>query len=145
MTPYDAKSQADLVAYEDHWESPELAIEDLLVSQVPVAVLRRFLDDAVKRDDFPVHQPTYDVTNTDAELPAIASKVLKARKGDAWGYAALLIEQCQDRRELPPFLVDALDRINELVAPPVLPEEMTQAAGDAEGMEGDPVDDPEMS
>lgn len=145
MTPYDAEAQADLGAYEEHWESPELAIEDLMVSQVPIAVLRRFLDDAVKRNDFPVHQATYDATKTEAELPAIASKVLKARKGDAWGYAALLIDQCQGRSELPRFLVDALDRINELVASPVLPEEMTQADGEEEDTDGDPVNDPEMS
>lgn len=145
MTPYGAQAQDDLAAYEEHWESPEFAIEDLMVSQVPVAVLRRFLDEAVKRDDFPAHRATYDATKTEAELPAIACKVLKARKGDAWGYAALLIDQCQDRSELPSFLVDALDRINELVAPPVLPEEMTQADGEEEDTDGDPVNDPEMS
>lgn len=144
-TPYDAKAQTDLVAYEEHWESPEFSIEDLLVGQMPVGVLRRFLDHAVKRDDFPVHQAAYDATSTQAELPTIAGKVLKARKGDAWGYAALLIEQCKDRSELPAFLVDALDRINKLVALPVLPEEMTQVDGDEEDMDGNSINDPETS
>ena len=52
-TPYGAEAQADLASYEETWESPELSIEDLLVSQVPVTVLRRFLDDVVQRDRLP--------------------------------------------------------------------------------------------
>jgi putative ATP-dependent endonuclease of OLD family len=131
-TPYDAEAQADLASYEENWESPELSIEDLLVSQVPITVLRRFLDDVVQRDDFPIHQATYDASKTEAELPAIARKVLKARKGDAWGYSAMLVEHCQGRGELPAFIVDALDRINELIAPPVLPEEAEHSDGAAE-------------
>ena len=42
-------------------------------------------------------------------------KVLKARKGDSYGfgYAGILIEQCQDEEELPPFVRDALLSIDE--------------------------------
>ncbi|MGL5825501.1 MAG: ATP-dependent nuclease [Nocardioides sp.] len=144
-TPYDAEAADNLIAYEERWESPERSIEDLLVNQVPVAVLRRFLDDVVERGDFPVHQATYDATKTEADLPTIANKVLKARKGDAWGYAAMLIEHCQNRSELPAFLVDALDRINELIAPPVLPEEAARVKGDNEDAHDEPAEDPEPS
>ena len=142
--PYDAEALADLLAYEEHWESPELSIEDLLVNQVQVAVLRRFLDKMVEREDFPVHQTTYDATKADSELPTIARKVLKARKGDAWGYAAMLIDQCQNRTELPAFLVDILNRINELIAPSVLLEEAAQGEGNEEGT-GSTEDLPEPS
>lgn len=143
--PYGDEPRADLVAYEEHWESPQLGIEDLLAGQIPVAVLRRFLDDAVQRDDFPVHQADYDSTKSDAELPTITSEVLKARKGDAWGYAALLVEQCQGRSELPTFLVEVLDRINEVLAPAVLQEPATEGGGNEEQMEEDTIDDPEQS
>lgn len=140
-TPYNAEAQADLASYEENWESPELSIEDLLVSQVPITVLRRFLDDVVQRSDFPIHQTTYDASKSEAELPAIASKVLKARKGDAWGYSAMLVEHCQDHSELPTFIVDALDRINELIAPPVLPEEAKHSDGATEEDSADDAGD----
>ncbi|CCH74669.1 ATP-dependent endonuclease family protein [Nostocoides australiense Ben110] len=144
-TPFGAEAQADLMAYEEHWESPANSIEDLLVTQVPVAVLRRFLDNVVERGDFPAHQASYDATKPEAELPTIAGKVLKARKGDAWGYAAMLVEHCQDRSELPAFLVDAFDRINELVAPPMIPEEAARVEGHEEGAQGDAAADPQPS
>lgn len=141
-TPYNSESQANLASYEDNWESPELSIEDLLVSQVPGTVLRRFLDDVIERSDFPVHQAAYDASKPESELPSIASKVLKARKGDAWGYAATLVEHCRNRSELPAFIVDALDRINELIAPPHLPD----AAGHSGGLaDGDSGPDPEVA
>ena len=46
-------------------------------------------------------------------------KVLKARKGDSYGfgYAGILIEQCQDEEELPPFIRDALLFIDEYLKP----------------------------
>lgn len=114
-TAFTGDDLISLTAFEENWESTEEGIENILVSQVPVEVLRRFLDEVVTRDDYPIQASGYDETKRDEELPDIARKVLKARKGDAWGYAATLIEQCQDRSELPAFIVNALDRINQLI------------------------------
>lgn len=115
--PYTGDNGTALTSFEEFWESTVKGVEDLIVAQVPTAVLRRFLDSAVQLSDFPVHQATYDATVGDADLAGIALKVLKARKGDAYGYAALLIEHCQGRDELPEFLVIALERINEVLMP----------------------------
>lgn len=129
--PYSGDNATALKSFEEFWESPVEGIEELIVSQVPTAVLRRFMDEAVQLPDFPTHQAKYDSSTTDAQLPEIALKTLKARKGDAYGYAALLIEGCQSRDDLPEFLVAALERINEVLSP-------ATTAADAYGR---PVDD----
>lgn len=129
--PYSGDNATALKSFEEFWESPVEGIEELIVSQVPTAVLRRFMDEAVQLPDFPTHQAKYDSSTTDAQLPEIALKTLKARKGDAYGYAALLIEGCQSRDDLPEFLVAALERINEVLSP-------ATTAADAHGR---PVDD----
>ena len=129
--PYSGDNATALKSFEEFWESPVEGIEELIVSQVPTAVLRRFMDEAVQLPDFPTHQAKYDSSTTDAQLPEIALKTLKARKGYAYGYAALLIEGCQSRDDLPEFLVAALERINEVLSP-------ATTAADAHGR---PVDD----
>lgn len=129
--PYSGDNATALKSFEEFWESPVEGIEELIVSQVPTAVLRRFMDEAVQLPDFPTHQAKYDSSTTDAQLPEIALKTLKARKGDAYGYAALLIEGCQSRDDLPEFLVAALERINEVLSP-------ATTAADAHGR---PVED----
>lgn len=129
--PYIGDNATALKSFEEFWESPVEGIEELIVSQVPTAVLRRFMDEAVQLPDFPTHQAKYDSSTTDAQLPEIALKTLKARKGDAYGYAALLIEDCQSRDDLPEFLVAALERINGVLSP-------ATTAADAHGQ---PVDD----
>ena len=129
--PYSGVNATALKSFEEFWESPVEGIEELIVSQVPTAVLRRFMDEAVQLPDFPTHQAKYDSSTTDAQLPEIALKTLKARKGDAYGYAALLIEGCQSRDDLPEFLVAALERIDEVLSP-------ATTAADAHGR---PVDD----
>ena len=44
-------------------------------------------------------------------------KVLKARKGDAWGYAAMLIEQCESEAEIPEFLREIVAHVDAALAP----------------------------
>jgi putative ATP-dependent endonuclease of OLD family len=117
-TPYSGDNATALASFEEFWESTVKGVEDLIVAQVPTSVLRRFLDVAVGLPDFPSDQATYDSTVQDGDLAKVALKVLRARKGDAYGYAALLIEQCQSRDELPEFLVTALERVNEVLLSP---------------------------
>lgn len=126
--PYSGDNASVLASFEEFWESTVKGVEDLIVAQVPAAVLRRFLDTAVQLADFPVHQAAYDASVLDEDLAEVALKVLKARKGDAYGYAALLIEQCRSRDELPQFLVAALERINQVLLPPSAAEGGAEAS-----------------
>lgn len=135
--PYSGDNATALQSFEEFWESPVEGIEELIVSQVPTAVLRRFMDEAVQLPDFPTHQAKYDSSTTDAQLPEIALKTLKARKGDAYGYAALLIEGCQSRDDLPEFLVAALERINEVLSPATTAADAHEQPVDDEAADGD--------
>lgn len=134
---YSGDNATALKSFEEFWESPVEGIEELIVSQVPTAVLRRFMDEAVQLPDFPTHQAKYDSSTTDAQLPEIALKTLKARKGDAYGYAALLIEGCQSRDDLPEFLVAALERINEVLSPATTAADAHEQPVDDEAADGD--------
>ncbi len=135
--PYSGDNATALKSFEEFWESPVEGIEELIVSQVPTAVLRRFMDEAVQLPDFPTHQAKYDSSTTDAQLPEIALKTLKARKGDAYGYAALLIEGCQSRDDLPELLVAALERINEVLSPATTAADADGRPFDDEAADGD--------
>lgn len=131
-SPYSWDNATAIRSFEEFWESPVNGIEKLLVTQVAPAVLRRFLDSAVQLSDFPTDRVRYDSTVDDADLADMSIEVLKLRKGDAYGYAALLIEQCKNRDELPEFIVNALERINEVLLtspiPAISPDLPSEAA-----------------
>ncbi len=135
--PYSGDNATALKSFEEFWKSPVEGIEELIVSQVPTAVLRRFMDEAVQLPDFPTHQAKYDSSTTDAQLPEIALRTLKARKGEAYGYAALLIEGCRSRDDLPEFLVAALERINEVLSPATTVTDAHGQPVDDEAADGD--------
>jgi len=111
-SPPAATAEEDKKSFDRWWESPEKAIETILVSQTTPAVLRRFLDDVRQRADYPT-EVAYDPTSSDAQLPAVAVEVLRHRKGDHYGYGALLIEQCETEDEVPAFIRDVLTAIDE--------------------------------
>lgn len=113
--PDAADATENIKQFDDFWESQETGIEQILVKQVPTSVLRSFLDEVVQRDDYPTSHPYVAEQIADGDLAALAAKVLKARKGDAFGfgYTGTLIEQCQAEAELPAFIRDALLTINE--------------------------------
>ncbi len=100
-TPLGADARAKLNRFMKHWESPEKGIENLLVKGMPVAVIRRFLADVSARSDYPANAGAYDTRATDRDIAALAINVLKARKGDSHGYAAILVSHCQSADELP--------------------------------------------
>ena len=112
----DAGDAAENIkSFDEFWESPEAGIEQILVKEVPTRVLRSFLDVVVRRDDYPASYPYVPEESADDDLATLAAKVLKARKGDAYGfgYAGTLIEQCQTEADLPAFIRDALLTINK--------------------------------
>lgn len=100
-------------SFEEFWESPEKGIEKLLTQQTSIVVLRRFLEEVSTRSDYPSQSAPYSSSTTDEEIRDVAFTALKARKGQAYGYAALLIEQCLTEAELPEFLRTVLLTINE--------------------------------
>lgn len=105
-------------AYDKFWESPESGVERILVDQVPESVLHGFFKKISPRPDYPANCG-YNASMEGKELKALAQKVLKARKGDSYGYgyAAILIEQCQSENELPSFIRYALLYIDRYLTP----------------------------
>lgn len=112
--PFSPDSLAKNTSYKQVWESPEKGIENLLIKQTPIAVVRRFLDEVKSRSDYP-SVGAYDPTADDGAVAGLANKVLKARKGDAHGYAAILIAQCQNANELPATIREILETIHKTV------------------------------
>ena len=84
-------------------------MEDLLVTEVSPAALRRFLAAAASRDDYPRHLGYLPEGATDEQVVALARKVLKVRK--ATEYAPLVIAECH-AAELPPTLAKLMLDIN---------------------------------
>lgn len=109
--------QQQLDAFDMFWESPETGIEQLLVNQTTPAVHSRFLQATAARDDYPSGVTKYAETMTDPQVADLATKVLKARKGEGFAYGALFIEYCQTPAELPEFLRTVLLKIDELLRP----------------------------
>jgi putative ATP-dependent endonuclease of OLD family len=64
----------------------------------------------------------------DGEVAALAVKVLKARKGDAHGYAAILISHCQKAAELPPTIREILETIHRALS--AVPEDIAAPVPD---------------
>lgn len=137
--PDAADAAENIKSFDEFWESPETGIEQILVKQVPRRVLRSFLNVVVQRDDYPTTYPYVAEQVTDDDLAALAEKVLKARKGDAFGfgYTGTLIEQCQAETDLPAFIRDALLAINEDLQdePGLVLDHASPATGPAEAEE----------
>jgi putative ATP-dependent endonuclease of the OLD family len=101
-----------LKGYTQVWQSPEKGIENLLIKQTPIEVMRRFFDEVKDRADYPA-VGAYDPAASDSDIAALAVKVLKARKGEAHGYAAMLIGHCQKVSELPATIRTILETIHK--------------------------------
>jgi putative ATP-dependent endonuclease of the OLD family len=101
-----------LKGYTQVWQSPEKGIENVLIKQTPIGVVRRFFNEVKDRADYPP-VGAYDPAASDADVAALAVKVLKARKGEAHGYAAMLIAHCQNASELPATIRTILETIHK--------------------------------
>ncbi len=91
-------------------------IEDLLVTEIPEDVHRRFLERAAELDDYPSVR-RYDISLDADEVLGLSRQVLIARKGDNYGYCSLLIDCCQSADDLPSTVVDLLLHIHEALRP----------------------------
>lgn len=103
---------ANRAQFDRFWESQESGIENVLVKGIPVPTLRKFLDVVSARADYPARLP-YNPSASDDEVATLVFKVLKARKGEAYAYAAMLVDQCETEEELPIELVSILAAIDE--------------------------------
>jgi putative ATP-dependent endonuclease of OLD family len=112
----NADAFAKLARFTKHWESPEKGIENLLVKGMPIAVIKRFLADVKDRADYPANAGPYNAMASDAEMAVLATKVLKARKGEAHGYAAILVSHCQGADELPATVRSILEEIHKALS-----------------------------
>jgi len=108
----DAATAAKLADYTQVWESPEKGIESVLVSEMPVATMRRFLNSVKDRDDYPADKRIIDGNMSDADVEALTKAVLKIRKGDNQPYAALLISECENETELPVTIRTILESVH---------------------------------
>jgi putative ATP-dependent endonuclease of OLD family len=97
-------------------------VEDLLVAEMPTAPKRRFLENVRTRDDYPVECGVIAESSAVHEIDELLSKVLRARKGAYYGYAAALVAEAHNAAELPKSLVEMLLLIDQQQsAPPVAP------------------------
>jgi putative ATP-dependent endonuclease of the OLD family len=95
-------------------------IEELLVTEIPVTVQRRFAASVASRLDYPTHCGYLtDMANDDA-VRAHVQKLLQARKGLTGGYAPLLVAECASKAELPRSLADFLIQIDSDLRSPVI-------------------------
>lgn len=108
-----ASAAADFTIYR---VIPYSGVEDLLVSEMPEAVKRRFLMHAAGRDDYPVDCGVLAEGAPVTDLDRILGKVLKARKGAFAGYAANLVAAARNASELPVSIVNLLLDIDKDLA-----------------------------
>ncbi len=113
-SPFSPEEQVRLADYEQVWASPCGSIEELLVQEISVGALRRFLDDAKDRRDYPKTKK-YAASMSDDDARALAKEVLLARKGEAHAYGELLIGHCDGFKGLPKTLKNVLEEIHQLL------------------------------
>jgi putative ATP-dependent endonuclease of OLD family len=114
LTPDQAAKTARFARYQ---EIPYKGIEQLLVTEVPVDIQRRFAAAVRTRSDYPTGMATLAETADDEEVRAHVRKLLQDRKGDNGGYAALLIAECASHAELPATLATFLREIDAELRP----------------------------
>lgn len=117
--PPTEEAKGQLADYTQHWVSPHKGVETLLVEETTNAVQVRFLLAVQERDDYPATLGKYDVLFDDAaKAKALALGVLKARKGEAHGYATIFIRECQTADQLPKTIRTILEAIHAALATP---------------------------
>jgi putative ATP-dependent endonuclease of OLD family len=118
---------AKLKDYQQFWESPEHGFEALLINESSETLLRRFLSAIKDRADYPAHVGTVTDDLTTKDVRSLAQAVLEARKGNLYGYGAMLVAECQSAAELPPTIRTVLEEIHKALNPtPVRAEGIEQ-------------------
>lgn len=118
---WSADENTQLATYTINRQTTHRGLEDLLVAEIPLPVLRRFLDAVSAMADQPANFPRDFTGLDDQRARELASSILRQKKSD--GYAALLIERCTAREELPATIVSFLTDVHAQVRLPSLDEE----------------------
>lgn len=119
--PFDDDAKKKLKSYQRVWELSEKGIEKLLIRETSIDAIKRFFEHVKDRADYPATHP-YEPTAADEDLRKLALNVLIERKGDNFGYAAILVNQCQSADELPPTIREVLETIHKALM--AVPEEI---------------------
>lgn len=117
-SPLSDDARAKLGHYTNFWESPYKGTEKLLIEEVSVNILRRFLALMNERLDYPSGAKRYHTSMSDNEVKDLAFEVMKARKAE--GYGGMLIEQCQSKDELPMTVRSILENIHMKLNPSLI-------------------------
>lgn len=115
---WSADETAKLAIYGINRQTAYHGLEDLLVAEIPVAVFRRFLTTVSDLPDRPGNFPANYADLDDQGSRDLVSGILRQKKSD--GYAALLIEHCEDKQELPVTITAFLDDVHEQMKLPSL-------------------------
>ncbi len=108
----DSNNAREISQYFDRaWELKHKGIEKLLVNEIPVAVLKKFISEKIEQDDYPIGGKFKFNGDEDADgIRKVSLAVLKARKGA--GYAGRLIEMSRSG-DLPKVIFEALNEISK--------------------------------
>jgi putative ATP-dependent endonuclease of the OLD family len=132
------EAAAQLAEYTQLWVSPHKGIETLMVEETASAVHERFLVAVQERDDYPAQLGKLDVLFDDAaKAKALTLDVLKARKGEAHGYAAMFIRECKTADQLPKTIRDILAAIHAALATPDDDDNEAEGSDDLGDLLGD--------
>lgn len=109
--PTDGDASSIQEAFDRSWQLEYRGIEKLLAEEIPETVLRRFLESASDRPDYPRGE-RYQYTDEDdgSTVRKTCFEVLRKRKGFA--YAGSLIEECT-AADIPQAIVEVLVAISE--------------------------------
>jgi len=116
-TPFPPEAKADLAKYDQSWESPYEGIEAMLVAELSGAQLKKFLKHVATLPSYPQGCGVLTESMDDAAILSLAQKVLIARKGDSYSYAAILIGMATNPAEIPATIRKTLEQINSLLGP----------------------------
>lgn len=134
---YDEQTDRDISGeIENGFEAPEKSMEKLLSNHTDLEALEAFVDDLIERGDWPLQeseQPDEDTSEKDFRKLCVS--VLSKFKGS--GESAELISRCQIH-EMPDFIVETLEAIQQLVEPI---EEVEEAESDELGENANEWDD----
>ena len=132
---YDKQDDSTITDTIQHgFESPEKGFEKLIAKHTGLSVIKEFIDDLVEQDEWPLRECDVPDENIEEdELRKLLVKVLRKFKGS--GEAALLISQCS-AEEMPPFIVETLASIQELVVPEEVDDNNQEVPEEEDGEEG---------
>lgn len=128
---------AEITAASDHvFEQPYPGFEDLLLAEVPNAVLRSHVVGLLADGGWPSHVPAPE-DDTDGAYMKAAKKLFSKTKGDR--FAADLVAGL-DEPDFPPSMVRVLESLKAASEPEPRPAEESDPAGSRDDIEEEPVD-----